>query len=105
MLPSLTSATVLIFAKCLGEFGVAYVLGLPVNYDVLATSLYRSIASRQTGVAAVLAGAIMLIGIISLLIDSYLVREARKFVTVGGKVYVISGLNFSFLTSPVPVEQ
>jgi len=85
MLPALMSATVLIFAKCLGEFGVSYVLGLPVNYDVLATSLFRSISSRQTGVAAVLAGAIMLIGIVSLLIDARLVRESRKFVTVGGK--------------------
>ena len=85
MLPALMSATILIFAKCLGEFGVSYVLGLPVNYDVLATSLYRSIASRQSGVAAVIAGAIMLIGILSLLVDAWLVREARKFVTVGGK--------------------
>jgi iron(III) transport system permease protein len=85
MLPSLLSATVLIFAKCLGEFGVSYVLGLPIDYNVLATSLYRSISSRQTGVAAVLAGAIMLIGVISLLIDARLVRESRRFVTVGVK--------------------
>lgn len=85
LLPSLLSATVLIFAKCLGEFGVTYVLGLPIDYNVLATSLYRSISSRQTGVAGVLAGAIMLIGILSLLIDARLVRESRKFVTVGGK--------------------
>jgi iron(III) transport system permease protein len=85
MLPSLMSATVLIFAKCLGEFGVSYVLGLPVDYDVLATSLYRSISSRQPGVAAVIAIAIMSIGIVSLLIDARLVRENRKFVTVGGK--------------------
>lgn len=85
MLPSLASATILIFAKCLGEFGVSYVLGLPIDYNVLATSLYRSIGSRQTGVAAVLAGAIMLIGIISLLIDARLVRESRRFVTVGVK--------------------
>jgi iron(III) transport system permease protein len=85
MLPALMSATVLIFAKCLGEFGVSYVLGLPIDYNVLATSLYRSISSRQTGVAAVLAGAIMLIGIISLLIDARLVRESRRFVTIGGK--------------------
>lgn len=85
MLPALMSATILIFAKCLGEFGVSYVLGLPVNYEVLSTSLYRSIASRQTGVAAILAGAIMLIGILSLLIDAWLVREAKKFVTVGSK--------------------
>ncbi len=85
MLPALMSAAILIFAKCLGEFGVAYVLGLPVDYNVLSTSLYRSISSRQSGVAAVLAGAIMLIGIMSLVIDAWLVRESRRFVTVGGK--------------------
>lgn len=85
MRPALMSAVVLIFAKCLGEFGVAYVLGLPVNFDVLATSLYQSIGSRQTGVAGVLAGAIMLIGVMTILIDAYLVRESRRFVTVGSK--------------------
>ena len=85
MLPALLSATILIFAKCIGEFGVNYLLGLPVDYNVLATSLYRSISSRQSGVAAVLAGAIMLIGIIALLIDARLVRESRRFVTVGGR--------------------
>ncbi|WP_284325314.1 ABC transporter permease [Cypionkella aquatica] len=85
MRPALMSAVVLIFAKCLGEFGVPYVLGLPVKFDVLATSLYRSIGSRQTGVAGVLAGAIMLIGVIAILVDAYLAREARRFVTVGSK--------------------
>lgn len=85
MRPALMSAVVLIFAKCLGEFGVPYVLGLPVQFDVLATSLYRSIGSRQTGVAGVLAGAIMLIGMIAILTDAYLAREARRFVTVGSK--------------------
>ncbi|MCH8529731.1 MAG: iron ABC transporter permease [Saccharospirillum sp.] len=85
MLPALTSASVLIFAKVLGEFGVAYVLGLPVDYNVLSTSLYRSIESRQTGMAAVLAGTIMLLGILSLMIDLYLIREAKRFVTLGGK--------------------
>lgn len=85
MQPALLSAMVLIFAKCLGEFGVAYVLGLPVDFDVLATSLYRSISSRQSGVAAVLAGSIMLIGVITLMIDARLLKEARRFVTIGSK--------------------
>lgn len=85
MRPALMSAVVLIFAKCLGEFGVPYVLGLPVKFDVLATSLYRSIGSRQTGMAGVLAGAIMLIGMIAILVDAWLAREARRFVTVGSK--------------------
>ena len=85
MRPALMSAMVLIFAKCLGEFGVPYVLGLPVAFDTLATSLYQNIASRQSGVAAVLAGAIMLIGVLTLTIDAYLMREARRFVTIGSK--------------------
>ena len=85
MRPAILSAAILVFAKCIGDFGVTYVLGLPVQFDVLATSLYRSIGSRQTGVAGVLAGSIMLIGITALLIDAYVVREARRFVTVGSK--------------------
>jgi len=85
MRPALLSSMVLIFAKCLGEFGVPYVLGLPVKFEVLSTSLFRSIASRQTGVAGVVAASIMLIGIITLMIDALLVREARRFVTIGSK--------------------
>jgi len=85
MRPALLSAIVLIFAKCLGEFGVPYVLGLPVHFDVLSTSLFRSIASRQSGAAGVLASAIMIIGVLTLLMDTWLVREARRFVTVGSK--------------------
>ncbi|RVK28304.1 iron ABC transporter permease [Sinorhizobium meliloti] len=85
MRPALLSSMVLIFAKCLGEFGVPYVLGLPVKFEVPSTSLFRSIASRQTGVAGVIAGSIMLIGIITLWIDARLVREARRFVTIGSK--------------------
>ncbi|WP_136684263.1 ABC transporter permease [Falsirhodobacter xinxiangensis] len=83
--PALISASVLIFADAIGEFAVPYVLGLPVQYDVLSTSLYRAISSRQTGAASVLAGAIMLIGVMSICIDLYLMREARRFVTIGGK--------------------
>ncbi|MBD9375050.1 iron ABC transporter permease [Rhizobium sp. ARZ01] len=85
MRPALLSSMVLIFAKCLGEFGVPYVLGLPVKFEVLSTSLFRSIASRQTGVAGVVAASIMLIGIVTLMIDARLVREARRFVTIGSK--------------------
>src|SRR5690606_34848905 len=86
MLPSLLSAIVLIFAKCLGEFGVPYVLGLPVRFDVLATSLWLTISSRLTRVAAGVAGAIMLVGILTIMIYARLIRVSRRFVTVGSKV-------------------
>ncbi|MBS3180584.1 MULTISPECIES: ABC transporter permease [unclassified Pseudoclavibacter] len=83
--PSLISAVTLILAKVLGEFGVAYVLGLPVNMNVLATSLYRSVYNNQQGSAAVIVAAIVLIGAISLWVDMHFLKEAKRFVTISGK--------------------
>lgn len=83
--PALVSAVTLILAKVIGEFGVAYVLGLPTNMNVLATSLYRNIYSNQHGTAAVIAMVIVLIGAISLWVDVHFVREAKRFVTISGK--------------------
>ncbi|WP_309066904.1 ABC transporter permease [Microbacterium sp.] len=83
--PAIISAITLILAKVIGEFGVAYVLGLPINMNVLATSLYRSIYSNQSGAAAVIAAVIVLIGAISLWVDVHFVKEAKRFVTITGK--------------------
>ena len=85
MRPSLVSSMTLIFARCLGDFGVTYVLGVPVNYDVLATSLFRSTTSRQNGATAVLAGCIILLGVASVLIDTRMAKQAKRYVTVGSK--------------------
>ena len=85
MRPAIVSAATLILAKVLGEFGVTYILGLPTGFNVLATSLYRSISTRESGAAAVIAGAIIVIGLLSLWVDVHFLKEARRFVTVGGK--------------------
>ena len=85
MMPSLVSAATLIFAKCLGDFGVAYVLGVPVGFDVLATSLFRAISTSQAGASAVIAGVIVLLGTLSVIIDMRLMRQAKRFVTIGAK--------------------
>jgi iron(III) transport system permease protein len=85
MMPSLVSAATLIFAKCLGDFGVAYILGVPVGFDVLATSLFRAISTSQTGMSALLALTIVVLGSISIFIDMYLLKEARRFVVIGSK--------------------
>lgn len=85
MMPSLASAATLIFAKCLGDFGVAYVLGVPVGFDVLATSLFRAISTSQAGASAVIAGVIVLLGTFSVIIDMRLMKEAKRFVTIGAK--------------------
>ncbi len=85
MRPAVLSASLLIFADAVGEFAVVYVLGLPIHFNTLSTSLYRAITSQQSGIAAVFAGVIMLIGIITLAIDVRMTKEARRFATIGGK--------------------
>ncbi|MQQ10158.1 ABC transporter permease subunit [Epibacterium sp. SM1979] len=85
MRPAVMSAALLMFADAIGEFSVPYVLGLPVQFETLATSLYRAIGTQQTGMAAVFAGVIMVIGIVTLTIDTWMMREARRFAIIGGK--------------------
>ena len=63
--PALLSAALLIFADCIGEFALPYILGLPVHFDTLSTGLYRAIGTRQSGVAAVIATVIMLMGMLT----------------------------------------
>lgn len=85
MLPSLSSSVLLVFGRILGTFGTPYVLGLPVNYDLLSTSLFRSVNSHQRGVTAVLTAVIVLIGVLVIVLDTRLAKEQKRFVTVGGK--------------------
>ena len=83
--PAILSAATLMFAKAIGEFGVAYVLGLPVDFQVLATTLYQSISTQQTGIAGVLAAVMVVLGALSLWVDMRFLREARRFATVSGR--------------------
>jgi iron(III) transport system permease protein len=85
LIPSLSSAVLLILGRVLGTFGTPYILGLPTDYPLLSTSLYRSIHTRAPGVAAVIAAVIVLLGVVVVLGDMRLVREQRRFVTIGGK--------------------
>lgn len=85
MLPSLSSSVLLVFGRILGTFGTPYVLGLPVNYDLLSTSLFRSVNSHQNGVTAVLTAVIVVVGVLVIVVDTRLAKEQKRFVTVGGK--------------------
>ncbi|HIY65663.1 MAG TPA: iron ABC transporter permease [Candidatus Agrococcus pullicola] len=83
--PALLSAATLIFAKALGEFGVAYVLGTPAGFSVLSTTLYQSISTQQPGVAAVIATVMVVLGSLSVYVDLRFLREMKRFATVSGR--------------------
>jgi iron(III) transport system permease protein len=85
MLPAVSSAVLLVAGRVLGTFGTPYILGLPADFRVLSTGLFQSIRDRSTGVASVIAMVIVVVGVLIVIGDSRLVREHRRFVTVGGK--------------------
>ncbi len=83
--PAVLSAATLMLAKAIGEFGVAYVLGLPADFQVLSTTLYQSILTQQSGVASVLAAVMVVLGGLSLWVDLRFLREAKRFTTVSAR--------------------
>lgn len=83
--PAILSAATLIFAKAIGEFGVAYVLGTPADFHVLSTTLYQSIQTQQGGTAAVISVVMVALGAISLWIDVKFLKELRRYTTISGK--------------------
>ena len=56
-----------------------------MRLEILSTSLYGSIRTGATGVAAILTGVMIILGISMVMLDNYAVREVRRFVTIGGK--------------------
>ena len=79
------SVLLLTVARTLGTFATPYILGTPAKYTLLSTSLYSSVRSNRSGVVAVLAIVLSLIGVMLLLVDIWVVRKWKRFVTVGGK--------------------
>lgn len=85
LLPTLMSSLLLVFSRTVGTFGTPYILGSPVRYTVLASSLYANFKSSGPGVAAVIALVMIILGVSMVALDTYVVREYRRFITVGGK--------------------
>src|SRR5690606_8988533 len=85
LIPTTMSVLLLTVARTLGTFATPYVLGTPVGYTLLSTSLYSSLRSGAPGVAAVLAIVLVVFGVSMLLMDIWLVRNWQRFVTIGGK--------------------
>lgn len=85
LLPALLSALLLTFTRVLGSFGTPFILGSPVRYTVLPTAMYSAFIQGNTGVSSVIAAVMILVGISLVALDLVLVREHRRFVTIGGR--------------------
>ncbi|MCA1777413.1 MAG: iron ABC transporter permease [Loktanella sp.] len=85
ILPALGSAFVLTFAEGIGSFGPAAILGIPVRYDVLATSLYQSAAIGRFGEAYVLTLLLIVMAAVTIYANTLLIGRRRSFTTLTGK--------------------
>lgn len=85
LIPTTMSVLLLTVARTLGTFATPFVLGSPVGYRLLSTSLYANIRSGNAGVASVLAIILATFGILMVVMDTMMIRNAQRFVTVGGK--------------------
>ncbi|MDR1250000.1 MAG: iron ABC transporter permease [Treponema sp.] len=85
MKPAIMSAILLTFARTVGTFGTPYTLGRVVNFNTLSTSLYSAFHSGSPGVMSVIAIAMVLIGALLVAADVYVLKEAKRFVTMSGK--------------------
>jgi len=85
ILPALGSAFILTFANGIGTFGVPAFLGIPVRYNVLATSIYQSAGLGRFGDAFALT--LVLVGIAGAIIvlNNLLIGRRRQFTTMTGK--------------------
>jgi iron(III) transport system permease protein len=85
ILPALVSAFVLTFCTGLGAFGVPYLLGLPADFEVLATYLYRSTQVGRYGEAYVLTVILILMAAITVFFTTRVIGLRQSFATLTGK--------------------
>lgn len=66
MTPSIVAAAALAFVSCVGNFGIPAFLGIPANYLVLPTLIYRRLAGGGPAVLSEVAFLSALIGVIAM---------------------------------------
>lgn len=85
ILPALGSAFILTFASGIGTFGAPAFLGIPVRYDLLATSLYQSAGLGRFADAYVLTLVLIFMAGLAIYMNSRLLGKRKEFTTMTGK--------------------
>ncbi len=85
ILPALGSAFILTFAKGIGTFGVPAFLGIPVRYNVVATSLYQAAGMGRFGDAFALTLILVLMAALAIFMNNVLIGKRKQFTTMTGK--------------------
>lgn len=103
ILPALGSAFILTFAKGLGTFGVPAFLGMPVRYQVLATSLYQSVGMGRFGDGFALTVVLVLLAAVTIGMNSIVLGKRKQFTTMTGKGSSFSRVDLGRWRIPVSI--
>ena len=88
--PAILAAMTLVIVRSLASFAVPSVIGMPGRIYVLATHIYRVVATGYAtdyGIAAAVGMSALAAAITLILLYRHLVREGEKYVTVSGRGY------------------
>jgi len=85
ILPALSAAFLLTFARGLGNFGVSAVLGLPARYYVLSTTLFQSVKIGRLSDGYVIAIFLIAVSAVIMYGNNILIGKRRQFTTITGK--------------------
>jgi len=94
VLPALISTFLLVFASSISSYTVPFILGTPVKYNTLATSMRTLVqATAYVGQGNVMAVILMLFSVVILLINQFATGKRKSFTTVSGKSSQTSLIN------------
>jgi iron(III) transport system permease protein len=88
--PAILAAIILVIVRSLASFAVPSVIGMPGRIYVLATHIYRIIATGFTpdyGMAAAVGMSALATSIVLIYLYRYLTSESEKYVTVSSRGY------------------
>ncbi|MEJ2168897.1 MAG: ABC transporter permease subunit [Desulfobacterales bacterium] len=88
--PAILAAVILVIVRSLASFAVPSVIGMPGRIYVLATHIYRIIATGFTpdyGMAAAVGMSALAASIVLIYLYRYLTSESEKYVTVSSRGY------------------
>ncbi len=84
--PAILGALVLTFGRTIGTFALPFLLGAPVHYYTLATTLFSSLKLGLDGRGYSIAVILILLTAIVIYINSrFIERQSKRFETIGGK--------------------
>lgn len=100
--PALGAAFIVVTIRCLTMFGIIAVIGTTAGVQTLPVYIYRLMVNfpPKTGLAVVLAGALMVLVQLLLLVQSRLVKQGR-FSTIGGKGNIVRRARLGKARGPI----